>query len=77
MKAINAERPALRTMDGPGPRGDLIIFNSHNVRSYSLTRLKELWLYGYWQDESALLKKFDDATRRCPAFRLSLHRVLF
>jgi hypothetical protein len=74
MKALSAKRPALRIMDGEGPCGQTIIFNSHDLRSYALARLKQDWLKNYqWSrngrysperwDEAPLLKQLDtDAT---------------
>ena len=55
MKTVTAKNPQLRIFNGEGPEGQLIIFDSHNVTSYALARLKdECWSqyqwsrYGWW-----------------------------
>lgn len=41
MKTVNAKNSQLRIYNGEGPEGQLIIFDSHNVSSYALARLKD------------------------------------
>ena len=73
MKTVNAKNTQFRIYNGEGPEGQLIIFNSHNVMSYALARLKDdafslyQWSrYGWWinpKNERELRKSLSEDER--------------
>jgi hypothetical protein len=48
IKTAVPRRTGLRTFNGDGPLGQIVVFNSHHVDSYAIARYKSCsWLYDY------------------------------